>query len=95
MHSLPEHALPHLVHLLAHRPHEERESDYKFEAAVCNFLLVHLTHTSETFPFLDQLIRFMKSTVDAETPTSDVCAPCVAPTLLTLPRFTASCVTFS
>ena len=72
MHTLPEHALPHLVHLLAHRPQFGEDGDYKFEAGICNFTLNALTHTAENYPFLDQLIRFMKGTQDAEKETSDV-----------------------
>lgn len=71
MYYLPEHAVPHLVHLLAHRP-QFGEGDYKFEAVTCNFMLVALTHTAENFPFLMQLVRFIKSTEDAEAPESDV-----------------------
>lgn len=72
MYYLPEHALPHLVHLLAHRQQFGEEAEYKFEAVTCNFLLATLTHGAENFPFLTQLIRFIKSTEDAETPNSDV-----------------------
>lgn len=71
MYYLPEHAIPHLVHLLAHRP-QFGEADLKFEAVACNFLLAALTHSTENYPFLVQLIRFIKTTEDAEEPESDV-----------------------
>ena len=77
MYYLPEHAIPHLVHLLAHRP-QFGEADLKFEAVVCNFLLAALTHSTENYSFLWQLLRFIKTTEDAEEPESEVRTPAIA-----------------